>query len=107
LDWYWDKIESKDILKSIPKNDVSLDHICGTVDIILARVPPQEFGVYPAMETGYDKDAYEKAVQLRKEARARFSWKGKSSSDMYGNETGEDRSDTAEHRYCTVTHGAV
>lgn len=108
LDWYWDKIKHKEVLKSIPQSDVSLDHMCGTVDIVLARIPPQEFDMYyPAMQRGSDKDAYGKAVQQRKEARARFGWKGKSRRDMYGNEPGEDRSDEAEHQYCTVAHGVI
>jgi hypothetical protein len=108
LDWYWEKIKRKEILKSIPQSDVSLDHMCGTMDIILARIPPQEFDVYfPPMKGGSGRDAYGKAVQRRKEARARLGWKGKSRRDMCGNEPGEDRSDEAEHRYCTVAHGAI
>lgn len=109
LDWHWDKIKHKEILKCIPASDVSLDQMCGTVDVIIARMSTLEFGVYDAFQVGYgyDKDAYDKAVQRRKGARARSGWKGKSSSDMYGNETGEDRSDEAEHRYCTVAHGAL
>jgi hypothetical protein len=110
LDWHWDKIKDKEILKSIPKSDVSDDRMSGTVDLIIARIPPEEFGVYPVMRGAWDKndaDSYGKAVQARKEARARFGWKGKSRSDMYGNEPGEDRADEAEHRYCAVAHGAI
>ena len=110
LDWHWDKIKDKEILKSIPKSDVNDDRMSGTVDLIIARIPPEEFGVYGVMRGAWDKnmaDAYGNAVQARKEARARFGWKGKSSSDRYGNETGEDRADEVEHRYCTVAHGAI
>lgn len=108
LDWYWEKIKSKDVLKTIPKNDVSVDRMCGTVDVIIARVSPEEFGVHFLMKPGVDSmEAYNNAVKRRKEARARFGWKGKSRSDMYGNETGEDRSDEVEHRYCSVAHGAI
>jgi hypothetical protein len=38
-DWYWDKIKTSEILKTIPKGDVSKDHMCGTVDVTLARLP--------------------------------------------------------------------
>ncbi len=108
LDWYWNKIKGKEVLKSIPKSDVDSDPMCGTVDVILARVPPEEFGVHFWIEPGFDSmEAYNNAVNRRKVARARFGWKGKSRRDMYGNETSEDRSNEAEHRYCTVAHGAL
>jgi len=53
LDWYWDKIKTSEILETIPKSDVSQDRMCGTVDVILARIPPEEFGVHQAMAGGY------------------------------------------------------
>jgi len=55
LDWYWDKIKTSEILKTIPKSDVSQDRMCGTADVILARIPPEEFGVHQAMAGGYDQ----------------------------------------------------
>ena len=107
LDWHWEKIKDKDILKSIPKSDVNDDPMCGTVDVIIARIPPQEFGVHFWTMPGGSMEAYNNAVKSRTEARAQFGWKGKSHGDMYGNETGEDRSDEAEHRYCSVAHNAI
>jgi len=110
LDWHWEKIKHKEIFKSIPQSDVSLDQMCGTVEIILARVPPQEFGVYPVMRGAWDKSfagAYDKVLQQRKEARVRFGWKGKSRSDMYGRETDADHNNEAEHRYGSVAHRAL
>jgi hypothetical protein len=107
-DWYWDKIKTSEILKTIPASDVSEDHMCGTIDVILARIPPEEFAVHQAMGGGYSKDADQQAVQNRKQARTHFGWKGKTSSgDMYGNKTDGDHNDQAEHRYCEVTHGAI
>jgi hypothetical protein len=107
LDWYWDKIKTSEILETIPKSDVSQDRMCGTVDVILARIPPEEFGVHQAMAGGYDQAANERAVQTRKQARAHFGWTGKSSIDMYGSETDGDHNHEAEHRYCEVAHGAI
>ena len=106
--WYWDKIKTSEVLKTIPKNDVSEDHMCGTIDVILARIPPEEFEVHQAVQIGYTSDANERAVQTRKQARAHFGWKGRTShSDMYGNKTDGDHNDQAEHRYCEVTHSAI
>jgi hypothetical protein len=109
-DWHWNKIKDKEILKSIPQSGVDCDPMCGTIDLILARVPPQEFGVYPVMRGAWDKnvvDAYNKAVQARKEARARYGWTGKAHRDMYERETDADHNHEAENRYCTVAHGAI
>lgn len=110
LDWYWDKIKDKEILKSIPKMDVSDDRLCGTVDIILARVAPQEFAVHQVMAGTWDKkfaDAFNKAVQARKQFRTLYGWTGKAHTDMHGRETVADRSNEAEHRYCTVAHSTI
>jgi hypothetical protein len=81
--------------------------MCGTVDVILARISPHEFGVYQAMAGNYDHAANERAVQSRKQARAHFGWAGKPTSDMYGSETDGDHNHEAEHRYCEVSHGAI
>jgi hypothetical protein len=105
--WYWEKMKTKESFKGTGKQDVSVDHSCGTVDVVLARIPPQEFGIYEAMRGGYSEEKISKAVTIRTEARLRFGWKGKSYQDMYGNEPGDERSDTAQHKYCDVSHNAI
>jgi hypothetical protein len=44
--------------------------------------------------------------QAKSKASSRYGWKGKSQSDMHGNETGADRSDVIEHKYLSVSHSA-
>jgi len=111
LDWYWERVKDKEIPKSIPRSDIDHDQMCGTVDIILARIPPEEFGVHfwvmPGNSLRDTESAYDDAVKRRTEARARYVWKGKAHRDMYDRATDADRSNEAEHRYCAVVHSGI
>jgi len=106
VDWYWEKIKDRPILKSI-QNEASANPESCTVRVTIARLSPDEFVTYAALEGGYNAVTYQKAVEARKAERSRLGWKGRSSSDTYGRETSEDRSNEAEHRYCTVSHQAI
>jgi len=70
--WYWDKIKTSEVLKTIPKNDVSEDHMCGTIDVILARIPPEEFEVHQAVQIGYTSDANEASSSDQKTSPCSF-----------------------------------
>jgi len=105
-DRYWEQIKDRAILKSI-RNEASPNPNCGTVCVTIARLSPEEFVTYAALQGGYDAVTYQKAVEARKRERSRLGWKGRSSSDSYGNETSEDRSNEAVHRYCAVSHQAI
>jgi hypothetical protein len=107
-DWFWEQIKEKESFKQIPKSDVTQDHMCGTVDVRLVRIPAQEFDVHAALaDARYRRDGTTKEVKARNEARLRYGWKGKSHRDMYGNESGEELSDVAEHKYCSVYHDPI
>ncbi len=101
LDWYWDKVKNKEAFKGL---DVDGDEMSGTVDVLLAIIPYEEFGIYFSSKPGDSGESYKTALQRRAEARSRYGWKGKSKSDRYGNETDADRSNTIEHRYFSVSH---
>ena len=101
-----EKIKDRSILKSI-QNEASANPESCTVRVTIARLSPDEFVTYAALEGGYNAVTYQKAVEVRKRERSRLGWKGRSSSDTYGRETSEDRSNEAEHRYCTVSHQAI
>jgi hypothetical protein len=102
-DWFWEQISKKDAFVNLQKHDISKDPMCGTVDLWLVRISPLEFTVHaPSTEKEYTK-----ALKARNEARIRFGWKGKSQSDMYGNKSGDERTNVAEHKYCDVFHDAI
>lgn len=107
-DWFWEQIKTKETFNYISKEDVSKDHMSGTVDVRIARIPVQEFAVHECLQNGiYAKDGNAKAVKARNRARLRYGWKGKSQSDRYGSESGDELSDVAEHKYCTVYHDPI
>lgn len=101
LGWYWDRVKNKEMFKGF---DVDGDEMSGTVDVLLAVIPYEEFGIYFVSEPGASVEAYNDAIGRRAEARSRYGWKGKPKSDSYGNETGADRSNTIEHRYFNMSH---
>jgi hypothetical protein len=101
--WFWETKKNSEVFKHITKNDVSEDHMCGTVDVRLLRIPVAEFAVHQAL-LGASSD---KEWSARKEARLKYGWTGKSQSDMYGSESGADRSNVAEHKYCALYHDAI
>jgi hypothetical protein len=106
--WFWEETREKEPFRNIPKDDVFDDYECGSVRVRLAKIPFQEFAVHNALESGRcTTEGNAKAVRARSEARAQFGWKGKSESDQYGNKPSEERSNIAEHRYCTVYHDAI
>jgi hypothetical protein len=103
--WYWQKLEGTDLFRSISKLDVSKDQMCGTVEVVIAIIPYQEFDVHFSSDDA-DRvvEKYTKTVQARAEARSRYGWKGQSTKDIYGSETSAEFSNEVEHRYCTVSH---
>jgi hypothetical protein len=101
LGWYWDKVKNKEVFKGL---DVDGDEMSGTVDVILAIIPYEEFGVHFWVGPGDSGEAHKAALQRREEARSRYGLKGKPKSDSYGNETSADHSNTIEHRYFSVSH---
>ena len=111
LDWYWDKIKHKELFKGLGKFDVSEDKMCGTVEVLLAVIPSEEFAVHipvmPGNSLKAHKEAYKDAVKRRAEARERFGWKGEAETDIDDRETPEDESNTIEHKYFSVSHSAV
>jgi hypothetical protein len=102
--WYWQKLEGTDLFRSISKLDVSTDQMCGTVEVVIAIIPYQEFDVHFSFYDAGGVEKYTKTVQARAEARSRYGWKGQSKQDIYGNETSAEFSNELEHRYCTVWH---
>jgi len=51
-------LKSKAILKYIPKSDVPVGRMRGTVDLPLSNIPSQHFGVCPAMQCDFAWGAY-------------------------------------------------
>jgi hypothetical protein len=79
-----------------------------TVEVLLAAIPYEEFGVHiSSVMPGDSLKAYKDAVKQSAEARKRFGWKGEAETNIYERETPADESNTIEHKYCSVSHSAV
>jgi hypothetical protein len=81
---HWDRIKNKPIFAKMDKHDADDDHMCGTVEIVLAVIPQEGLYVHFSVKPGDSLKGYRAAV--RAEARARYGWKGEAQTDMYERE---------------------
>jgi len=104
---HWDRIKHRDFFQHLDSLDTLTDKLCGTVDVLLAVIPYEEFFVHlpKAVESA---KKYGDRLRQRSEMRARYGWRGKElehySASGDDSKTSPERSDVIEHRYFTVTH---
>jgi hypothetical protein len=81
--------------------------MCGTVEVLLAVVPAEEFRIHFWLMPGASLKPYGEAIKRRAAARARYGWTGETLKDKYGNETSSDNSNSVEHKYFSLTHSGI
>lgn len=104
---HWNRISGRPIFAKMDKLDVNFDRMCGTVEVLLAVIPEEEFRIHLWVKPGASLKPYEGAVKSRAEARVRYGWKGEAQTDMYERETPADRSNSVEHKYFSVSHSGI
>jgi hypothetical protein len=96
-------VKDKETFQGISKPPVR-DQMRGTVTVVLAIIPSEEFDVHFWAVPGDSGKAYQDAYNRRAEARSRHAWEEKTEAGTHGTEMPERRSNRANHKYFEVSH---